>query len=332
VAAGFLASRERDRRAAASRARATLTKQLRRVRGTTAPGTLATALRERISDLALQEATAGSDLRLAEAAEPPTRPTAPRPLRSALLAGLAALLLAVTAAVIRDRSRRRGADAAELAARAGIPLVAVLPRRRRRSRKSDERLVVEQAALQGAVRAALPARSQRVLVVCDIAGGEGAGWVAEGLARSLTWARQDAAVVRAADAPDLDAELKRERREGRRYVIVVGPPVTGSALLPLLACHAAAALLVGRLDHTSAGEAATATQLLSALDMHPLGLVLTASPADAAAMRERGFQAAAPPPRRVRRDASRNGGDASEHWPREPAHGDGDRSARQIVG
>jgi len=333
VAVSFLASRESDRRAAASSARATLTKQLRRVRGTTAPGTLATALRERISDLALQEATAGSDLRLAEAATPPTRPTAPRPLRSALLAGLAALLLAVTAAVIRDRSRRRGADAAELAARAGIPLVAVLPRRRRRrGRKSDERLVVEQAALQGAVRAALPAKSQRVLVVCDIAGGEGAGWVAEGLARSLTWARQDAAVVRAADAPDLDAELKRERQEGRRYVIVVGPPVTGSALLPLLACHAAAAILVGRLDRTSAGEVATATQLLSALDMHPLGLVLTASPADAAAMRERGFEAAAPPPRRVRRDASRNG-EASEHWPREPApDGDGDRSPRQIVG
>jgi capsular polysaccharide biosynthesis protein len=332
VAASFLARRASDRSAEARRARATLTKQLQTVRGTTAAGTLATALRERISDLALQEATAGSDLRLAEAAAPPRRPSAPRPLRSALLAGLAALLIAVTAAVIRDRARRRGAEAAELAARAGIPLLAVLPRRRRRGRKSDERLVVEQAALQGAVRAALPAKSQRVLVVCDIAGGEGAGWVAEGLARSLTWARQDAAVVRADASPDPDAELELARRERRRYVIVVGPAVTGSALLPLLACHATAAILVGRLDRTSAGEVATATQLLGALDMHPLGLVLTASAADAAAMRERGFEAAAPPPRRIRRDASRHNGDASEHWPRELARdGDPDPAPRQIA-
>ena len=336
VAGAFLARRRSDQRAAARRARLSLTAQLRRAGSGTAAGTLATALRERISDLALQEATAGTDLRLAEAATPPPRPAAPRPLRSALLAGLAALLIAITIAVVRDRTRRRGAQASELAARAGIPLLAVLPEGgrgalvtarvlgRRAGGKQNERLVVEQAALQGSVRLALPPRSQRTLLVCDIAGGEGAWRVAEGLAHSLSWARMDAALLRADRSTDPDADIAKARTAGHRYVIVAGPAVTGSTLLPLLACHATTAILVGRLGRTSAGEVATATQLLNALDVHTLGLVLTASSVDAATLREHGFDAAAPPPRRARRAQPRNGSAPDEpvlaaSWPPEEA-------------
>jgi capsular polysaccharide biosynthesis protein len=315
VATEFLARRTADQRRAAHRARTQLQAQLKGVRETTKAGTqtaagnLATAIRERISDLALQEVTAGNDLRLAESATPPAAPSAPRPVRSAALAGLAALLLAITVAVVYSRTRRRGAQAQELAERAGIPLLAVLPEGgrlpRRSGRRQNERLVVEQAALQGSVRHALPPKSQRTLLVCDIAGGEGAARVAEGLARSLTWARLDATVLRPGASADPDAELEQARRAGHRYVIVVGPAVTGSSLLPLLACQANAAILVGRLGRTSAGEVATAMQLLSALDLHVLGLVLTASSADAAQLRERGFEAAAPPPPAQRRGGVR---------------------------
>jgi len=326
VAASFLERRTGDRRTAARLARKRLSAQLRGVRNTTAPGTLATALRERISDLALQEATAGSDLRFAEAAAPPERPFAPRPVRSAALAGLATLLIALTASVVRDRTRRRGAQAEELAARAGVPLLAVLPVRSRlwrplrrltlRPGKQDERLVVEQAALQASVRLALPPRTQRTVLVCDVAGRGGAGQVAEGLARSLSWARLDAALVRADRSADLDAALGRARTDRPRYVIVQGPAVTGSSLLPVLACHASAAIVVGRLGRTSSGQVTTALQLLDALDVHTLGLVLTASPADAAALRGHAFDAAAPPPRRTRQTPRGDAAEASA-WPTE---------------
>jgi Mrp family chromosome partitioning ATPase len=86
-------------------------------------------------------------------------------------------------------------------------------------------------------------------------------------------------------------------------VIVNAPAVNGSSGLPLLAWQASAAVLVGRLGRTSGGEVLTSAQLLGALGVPLLGLVLTAPAADAAAIRERGFEAPAALPRRVRRSA-----------------------------
>jgi capsular polysaccharide biosynthesis protein len=316
VAESFLSLRTAAQRAAAERARAVLQTQLAAVPNRNNPNSLATALRERISDLAVSQATAGSDLRLAEAATVPTSASAPRPLRNAVFAGLSALLLAVVVAVVRDRSRRRAAEARELAARAGLPLLAVVPdgggiaTRAVRAlirllplggRRESDQAIVEQAALQAAVRTALPPRAARTVLVCGIDGGEGSARVAAGLTRSLSWAGLDAALVDSTARGPTDDALDEARRGGHRYVIVNAPAVNGSSGLPLLAWQASAAVLVGRLGRTSGGEVLTCAQLLGALDVPLLGLVLTAPAADAAAIREGGFEPPTAVPRRVRR-------------------------------
>jgi capsular polysaccharide biosynthesis protein len=322
VASTFLAQRARAQRQAAGRARARLTTQLNAVQGNTSQGSLANAIRARISDLAVAQATAGSDLRLAEQASVPTSPVAPRPMRNAIFAGLSALLLAVVAAVVRDRSGRRRAEARELADRGELPLLAVVPDGGalglrglvRRRGTGANRAVIEHAALQTAVRSALPPRSARTVLVCGISGNEGAVHVARGLARSLSWAGLESVVVDCAARGPTEAALEAARGTEHRYLIVCAPAVDGSSGLPLLAWQADGAILVGRLGRTTPGDVVTAAQLLNALDVHVVGLALTAAAADAAAIREHGFdQPATPPSRRVRRPA-RNGPANGENW------------------
>ena len=62
-------------------------------------------MRERLSELAVTEATADSGLRLVQRAAMPTAPYAPRPIRSAVLAFFSALLLAVLVAIAWDHVR-----------------------------------------------------------------------------------------------------------------------------------------------------------------------------------------------------------------------------------
>jgi capsular polysaccharide biosynthesis protein len=322
VASTFLTQRALAQRQAAGRARARLTAQLNAAQGDTAPSGLADAIRARISDLAVAQATAGSDLRLAEQASVPTSPVAPRPMRNAIFAGLSALLLAVVAAVVRDRSGRRRTEARQLANRSELPLLAVVPDggalglraivRRRGS--GANRAIIEHAALQTAVRSALPPRSARTLLVCGINGNDGAMHVARGLARSLSWAGLEAVVVDCASRGPTEAALEAARETEHRYLIVCAPAVDGSSGLPLLAWQADSAILVGRLGRTTPGQVATAAHLLKALDVHVLGLALTAAAADAAAIREHGFdQPATPPSRRVRRPL-RNGRSNGDAW------------------
>jgi capsular polysaccharide biosynthesis protein len=321
VAAVFLERRALAQRAAAARAKLVLETQLAALVDKTSPSSLAMALRDRIGDLSVSEATAGSDLQLAEPAAPPARASAPRPLRNAVFAGLATLLLAIVAAVLRDRARRRAGEARQLAAHAGLPLLAVVPdpdavtrairslmrRVPRAAQREDDRTVVEQAALQAAVRSALPPRVARTLLVCGVDGAAGSSRVAAGLSRSLSWAGLDAELVDSTRPGPIADAIEEALNDGHRYVIVSAPPADGSSELPLVAWQAGAAILVGRLGRTSGADVLTATQLLDALRVHVLGLVLTARPADAAAVRERGFEPPAAAPRRVRRAPARNG-------------------------
>jgi capsular polysaccharide biosynthesis protein len=333
VATTFLARRAAAQRQVATRARDALATQVEAA-GAGTPATPLTAMRERIGDLAVAQATAGADLRLAERATAPAHRSAPHPLRSALLAGLAALLLAVAAAVVRDRRRPRVDDRAdELAAEARLPLLSVLPRgrrrpdvpwqklpreirsrppfttlaRRRARRAADDerRALAEAATLQAAVRDVLPPRVPRVLLVCGARSSDRAQLVAAALARSFEWAGQDALLI-APEIHDVVPAIEAARQAGWRYVIV-GLRAAESLRLPALAPQASGAIIVGRAGRTEAADAAAAARLLRVFGVHVLGLVVTASRRTAVQRRARGFDAAAARRRGVRRDLQPNG-------------------------
>ena len=341
VADAFVAARDRVEGRLAIRARERLAAEIERLRALGAPRTTLESMRVRLSELAVTAATAGSGLRIVEHATAPTAPFAPRPFRSAVLAFLAALLIAVLAAVARDRVRPALPDAAMLSRLTGLPLLAAWPtaggpslwergrralsRDRRRTSTVDE-TVIEEAALQGAVRSALPPRGQRIVLVHGVDASDGAAQVAAGLARSLTWGGYATVLVRFArpdsrgPAPgdvrttycaDLDEQLDELKGSEYRYVVVETPWVARGARLRPLAGRSAAAVLVARLGVATSADAAAARRMVEALGLRGLGLVVICSPGEVPEIVRTAPTAPLRPPPRPRA-ASQNGahGDA----------------------
>ena len=338
VAETFVAERDRVEGRLAVRARERLAEEIERLRTLGAPAATLESMRERLSDLAVTAATAGSGLRIVQRAPTPAAPYAPRPFRSAVLAFLAALLVAVLAAIARDHLRPALPDAAALSRETGLPLLAALPattapgpwervRRalgieRRRSRAFDQ-AVVEEAALQGAVRSALPARVQRVVLVYGIDESGGAAQAAAGLARSLAWGGHATVLVRFADpdgrrrAPagvttlsctDLGEQLDELKGTEYRYVVVEAPRVARGARLRPLAARAAAIVLVARLGVATSADVVAARRLVDALGLRGLGLVVMCSPSELPGIVRSALTATVRPARP--RSASQNGAHA----------------------
>ena len=335
VAAAFIAESERVERLVATRARAGLVEEVERLRKAGAPATTLEPMRERLSDLAVSEVTADSGLRLVERAAVPSVPYAPRPVRSAVLAAFAALLIALLIAVARDRLRPPLPDARTLSRVVGLPLIAALPplrrslgRRRRVSRAVDH-TVIEEAALQGAVRGALPPRGQRVVLVHGIDEYDGAPQVAAGLARSLAWSGHATVLVRfespddraqpAADVPalrctDIDEQLEELKQTDYRYIVVQSPRVARGARLRQLAARPTAVVLVARLGLATTTDAAGARRLVDALGLRGLGLVVIGSPQEGPPAARTDLTVPRRSPARPR-GASQNGAQNGAHAP-----------------
>jgi capsular polysaccharide biosynthesis protein len=313
VAATFLAERELIEREVVTRARDRLSRELQRQRRAGAADTTLEALRQRVSELAVDEAMAGSMLRLAQPAAVPVRPYAPRPVRTTVVAFLAALLCGLLVALARDRVRPRAPAARALGEITGLPVIAALPRSddpgSRHAWPTDQALI-EEAALQAAVRGALPGGDQQVVVVHGVGQDRDAASVAAGLVRSLNWAGQKALLVRLAspddrpepaaesghDVPtircaDHEDELAELRRSDYRYVIVPSPEAEQGRRLRMLGDERTAAVLVARLGRTSSAQATAARRLVDALGLHPLGLAVACSAREARAIAAEGFEA-----------------------------------------
>jgi Mrp family chromosome partitioning ATPase len=234
VARAFLERRTANERAAILRTRAALNAQLAAVgRGTAAAGEAA-AIRTRLSELVVDEANAGNDLSLAEAAEPPSGAYAPRPARNAVLAAFVTFILAALAVILRDQMRPRSRDERDVERASGVPLLAALPsgapsgaprgrldglaRRlegappalrkpllgataRRRDAQAERGAQAQTAtadglrSLLGAVLLAAPPGDRRVILVTSAARDQGSARVAAGLARALAQAGQDTLAV-----------------------------------------------------------------------------------------------------------------------------------------
>ncbi len=344
VATAFIAESERVERLAATRARAGLADEVERLRKAGAPATTLEPMRERLSDLAVSEVTTDSGLRLVERAAVPAVPYAPRPLRSAVLAAFAALLVAVLIAVARDRLRPPLPDARTLSQMVALPLIATLPpardneparwlRRilghRRRASTVVDQTVIEEAALQGAVRGALPPRGQRIVLVHGVDEYDGAAQVAAGLARSLAWSGHATVLVRfdvpdersrrrpqpAADVPtlrctDIDEQLEELKGTDYRYVVVQSPRVARAARLRQLAARPTAVVLAARLGVATTADAAAARRLVDALGLRGLGLVVICSPDEGAPIARTDLTVPRRPPARPR-GGSQNGAHAA---------------------
>ena len=314
VAMTFLTERERIEREAVVRARQRLTRELQRQREAGATDTTLAALRQHLSDLAVNEVMAGSGLRLEQPAAVPSAPFAPKPLRTAIVAFVAALFCGVLVALARDRLRPHTPDAEALGQITGLPTIAALPggddgRGSRRAWSMDQTLI-EEAALQAAVRGALPATGQQVVVVHGVGRDHDAAHVAAGLVRSLNWGGHRSVLVELASPDDLrepadeaphdvpaircadhEDELDELRRSDYRYLIVRSPDTAQGSRLRMLGDERTAALLVARLGHTAGAEAAAARRLIDALGLHALGLAITCSAREAKAIAAAGFAA-----------------------------------------
>jgi capsular polysaccharide biosynthesis protein/Mrp family chromosome partitioning ATPase len=229
VARAFLDRRAATARAGIAQARAALTAQLTQLgAGGPAAADQATAIRDRLSELVVDEANAGDDLELAEAAQAPSAPYAPRPLRNAAIALFAALFVAVLAVVLRERLRPRPGGPHDLERLSGVPWIAALPSipaapappgprappvirglaARRAGAREVERSRVLAAAddavrtLLGTVLLALPPRDRRVILVTSTGPADGTARVAASLARGLAQADQNTLALSTAVASD----------------------------------------------------------------------------------------------------------------------------------
>jgi capsular polysaccharide biosynthesis protein/Mrp family chromosome partitioning ATPase len=219
VARAFLDRRAAGERADIAHARAALEAQLARLGQAGAASDQGAAIRARLSELIVAEANAGSDLQLAELAEPPSSAYAPRPLRNAAIAFFAALFAAVLIVVLRERLRPAPGERGAVERLAGVPLLAVLPaaagagrmqtlaRRAppglrgiaaRRARADDSRRAEAVAAtdegirsLLGAVLLALPPGDRHVVVVTSATRAQPTAGLAARLARALAQAGQE---------------------------------------------------------------------------------------------------------------------------------------------
>jgi capsular polysaccharide biosynthesis protein len=335
VSETFIAERAQAEQAVAARARERLARELERLREEGAPSATRQAVRDRLNELTISEVTVDPGLRLVQRAAVPSAPYAPRPVRSVVLAFFSALLLGLLIAILRDHVRPPVPDAATLGRIAGLPLLAALPAAsgtgpraflgrvlgRSEASSAVDQTVIEEAALQGAVRGALPPRGQRVVLVHGIDQSDAGKQVAEALARSLAWGGHPTVLVRferqgggrpAPDVPvvhctDILEQLDEIRSTEYRYVVVQSPRAARAPRLRPLAGSTTSVLLAARLGQASTVDAAAARRFVDALALRGLGLVLTCSPAEIPTIVRTSLAAPPRPPAPRSRSASHNG-------------------------
>jgi capsular exopolysaccharide synthesis family protein len=179
VAVTFLAEQRRVERRRLSRARAALQAALEELEGKTGVqiATERASIRERLTDLNVSAATRGSELALAEAAQPPTAPYAPRPLRNSLFAFFAAAFIAALVVLMRAQLKPHLSNTRELSRLLELPVLTEVPHvRRGLGHRPQTVSSVEYEAyqtLQAAIRRQLPPTSQRTVLVTSALPGEG---------------------------------------------------------------------------------------------------------------------------------------------------------------
>ncbi len=178
----FLELRRAAERKRLSDARSALELALDRARTARGSADEVRALRERLTELNVNEVATGDELQVGQPARPPEAPDSPRPLQNTLFAFIAALFVAVLAALARDLVAPRVRSPRELTTLTGLTPLVVLPATRGRRRLAQTTEAYQ--ALAASLRVQL-SESQRVVLITSPTGNEDRAGVAFGLGRAL---------------------------------------------------------------------------------------------------------------------------------------------------
>lgn len=207
VAGAFLARERAAELARTQSAEKRLKATIVGLKGTPGGAAQIALIRERLSELSVSEATAGSELQLADPAHPPATADSPRPLRNAGFAFVAALFVAMLVALGRERIAPRIGEPRELERLTGYPILSEIPQSGRLFRDPQAALREREAheALAAVVAAHLPPQRQHMLMLTSPAADEAKARVTAGLSRALAQAGETALVI--------DADLRKPALE-----------------------------------------------------------------------------------------------------------------------
>jgi capsular exopolysaccharide synthesis family protein len=136
-------------------------------------------IQQRLSQLTLAEASAGSDLQVLAPAEPPSSPASPKPLRNGIVAAFAALFLAVLFSLGRDQISPRVDDPRELGQLLGARVLSGIPFVRQRGGTARRRRLLTGAeaeaydTLRANIELIAPPDQKPSLLVTSAETGEG---------------------------------------------------------------------------------------------------------------------------------------------------------------
>ena len=179
VATTFLADQRRVEQQRLNRARETLRGALDELEGRLGQQaeTERAAIRERMTDLNVGAAGSGSELWLAEAAQPPKAAFSPRPIRNAVFALFAGLFIAALVVLARAQLKPRVSGAREMSRLLDLPVLAEVPYVRRplghRPRALSSAEYEAYQTLQASLRQRLPETGQRTVLITSALHGEG---------------------------------------------------------------------------------------------------------------------------------------------------------------
>jgi non-specific protein-tyrosine kinase len=193
VAKTFVDEQATEEKRQIEAARAGLLEEQARINGQVGAKAQVDAIQQRLSELGVSLASAGTDLTIAERAELPTSPAAPKPVRNGVLALFLSLFIGVLVALGRDQLVPRVANQRELSRLIDLPVLASIPHVTRRFGLRPKVLSgVEYETYQSlaaSVRFALPPEHEpRLVLVTSALHGEGKSTVSARLGGALAQA------------------------------------------------------------------------------------------------------------------------------------------------
>jgi non-specific protein-tyrosine kinase len=224
----YISLREQQQRRDAQVAIGVLRRRIASLPGGSGPRGQRSQLQQKIDQLQVVTAanSGGAGVTQINAAVPPASPASPRPLRNALFALVVSLALAVGAAFALDRLETRITRIRDVERAYRVPVLAEVPRARRRLRRSRRQLELSRSfrepmrRLRMAVEVAAAEQPIRTLLVTSATPGEGKSTVVSHLAMAYR-ASGDRVLIADTDVrkPNLDALLRVEREPGLTEVL-----------------------------------------------------------------------------------------------------------------